>query len=117
VIIPIMPEPMGLAMVPSFLETVEAVRLERMNPRLALAGVILTRSSARALVNQAALATLEEWFDGSVPILGEIRDSAKVQEAPSRGIAVSRYRAARQAADEYRRIAEVLRDTREQRAS
>jgi chromosome partitioning protein len=112
-IVPISPEPMVIARLQMFMRTVWGVRQEGLNPDLQIAGIVLTRSSPGTTLTRMITGQLRAFFDGSVPILGEVRASVKVQEAAGHHVPVTWYEPAAAAAQEYRRIAEVLRGTRE----
>jgi len=112
-VIPISPEPMVIARLQMFMRTVWGVRQEGLNPDLSIAGIILTRSSPGTTLTRLITGQLREFFDGSVPVLGEVRASIKVQEAAGHHVPVTWYEPAAAAGQEYRRIAEVLRNARE----
>jgi chromosome partitioning protein len=115
VIIPVQPEPMVTAVIKSFLDTVLGIRRKKLNPDLQVAGIVLTRIDSRPVVNREVIEDLKESVRGSIPILGEVRASARVQEATALRTPITRYRPAAEAATAYRQIAEVLRNARERK--
>jgi chromosome partitioning protein len=112
VIVPVKPEPMDTDMFRSFLETYRGVRLHS-HPKLELAGVIFTRRDARASLGRTIISDLARKFRGAIPVLGEVRNSVKVQEAALHRLPVTRYRPAGDVAADYQGIVEVLRAARE----
>jgi chromosome partitioning protein len=110
-IVPVHPEPLVTAAVESFFELIFNVRRSRLNPRLTVAGIILTRVDPRPTLDREVIEQFTESLRGQVPILGSVRNSVRVREASAQRIPLTRYRPAAEAASAYRQIAEDLRVT------
>lgn len=113
VVIPVQPEPWVVAMLKRFLETIGGIRHQRINPRLQVAGIVLTRTTGRTTLTRDVVEHLREMMGEAIPILGEVRASIRVQEAAALRVPLLGYRPAASVAAEYRQIAEVLRGARQ----
>ena len=107
-VMPVQPEPLVTAVIQSFFETIVRVRRTELNPNLSLAGIVLTRTDPRTTLTRDMVEELRGILRGSVPILGEVRASVRVPEATAQQVLLTRYKPAADAAESYRRIAEVL---------
>ena len=107
-LIPVVPEPLVTATVHLFLNTVLDVRRSKLNPRLAVAGIVLTRTEPRTALDRDVVEALRVAVGEGIPILGEVRANAWVRHATAERILLTRYKPAADAAASYRQIAEVL---------
>ena len=107
-LIPVVPEPLVTATVHLFLNTVLDVRRSKLNPRLAVAGIVLTRTEPRTALDRDVVDALRVAVGEGIPILGEVRANAWVRHATAERILLTRYKPAADAAASYRQIAEVL---------
>ncbi len=108
-IVPVHPEPLVTAAVETFFELVANVRRSRLNPRLTVEGIILTRVDPRPTLDREVMEQFTRSLQGRIPILGSVRNSVRVREASAQRIPLTRYRPAAEAASAYRQIAEDLR--------
>ncbi|HLZ09106.1 MAG TPA: AAA family ATPase [Chloroflexota bacterium] len=107
-IVPVSPEPMVTATIELMLKLVVDIRRLKLNPRLRIAGFILTRTEPRTTLEREILDTIRRVFGDRIPILGEVRASVKVREASGQRVLLTHFKPAAEAAEAYRRIAEVL---------
>ncbi len=107
-LVPVAPEPLVTVGVGLLFQTVARVRRTKLNPRLEVEGIILTKVDPRPTLTRGVIEDLKATLAGKVPILGEVRDSIRIQEASASGLPLSRYRPAADATAAYREIAEVL---------
>lgn len=107
-LVPVAPEPLVTVGVGLLFQTVARVRRTKLNPRLEVEGIIITKVDPRPTLTRGVIDDLKITLDGRVPILGEVRNSIRVQEASASGLPLTRYRPAAEAATAYREIAEVL---------
>jgi chromosome partitioning protein len=108
-IVPVHPEPLVTAAVETFFELVATVRRSRLNPRLTVEGIILTRVDPRPTLDREVMEQFTRSLQGRIPILGSVRSSVRVREASAQRIPLTRYRPAAEVASAYRQIAEDLR--------
>lgn len=107
-LMPVTPEPLVTATLDLLLDTVVRVRRNKLNPRLRVAGLVLTRTDPRTAVERGVMEALRETVGNGIPILGEVRSSAWVHHAAAQRVLLTRFKPASEAADAYRQIAEVL---------
>ncbi|MGH2460947.1 MAG: AAA family ATPase [Chloroflexota bacterium] len=107
-VVPVAPEPLVTVGVGLLFQTVARVRRTKLNPRLEIEGVVLTKVDARPTLTRGVIEDLRATLAGRVQILGEVRNSIRIQEASATGQPLSRYRPAADAAAAYRQIAEVI---------
>lgn len=107
-VIPVVPEPLVTATVHLFLNTVLDVRRSKLNPRLTVAGIVLTRTEPRTALDRDVVEALRVAVGEGIPILGEVRANAWVRHATAERVLLTRYKPAADAAAAYRQIAEVL---------
>lgn len=107
-IVPVSPEPMVTATIELMLKLIVDIRRLKLNPRLLIAGIILTRTEPRTTLERDILETMRQVIGDRIPILGEVRASVKVREASGHRVLLTHYRPAAEAARAYRDIAEVL---------
>lgn len=113
-LVPVAPEPLVTIGVGLLFQTVARVRRTKLNPRLEIEGIVLTKVDPRPTLTRGVIEDLRATLDGRVPILGEVRNSIRIQEASASGVPLSRYRPAAETAAAYRRIAEGLDATHRQ---
>ncbi len=107
-LVPVAPEPLVTVGVGLLFQTVARVRRTKLNPRLEVEGIILTKVDPRPTLTRGVIEDLKATLAGKIPILGEVRNSIRIQEASASGMPLSRYRPAAEATAAYREIAEVL---------
>ena len=117
VIIPMQPHFLSLQGMAKLLQTIQLVQ-KRMNPRLRVAGVVLTMFDAQAKLSQEIISELNAFLDQAkdrtVPWSGaevfqtRIRRNIKLAESPSFGQTIFDYDAACNGAADYQRLAEEL---------
>jgi chromosome partitioning protein len=107
-IVPVSPEPMVTATIELMLKLVVDIRRLKLNPRLRIAGIVLTRTEPRTTLEREIVDTMRRVIGERIPILGEVRASVKVREASGQRVLLTHYKPAAEAAQAYRAIAEVL---------
>jgi len=108
VIVPIQCEYYALEGLSQLLSTIELVR-EHLNPRLALAGVLLTMFDARTTLSADVVREVRAHMGGSV-FSTVVPRSVRLAEAPSHGRPIARYSPESRGAQAYHELArEVLR--------
>jgi chromosome partitioning protein len=106
VLVPVQAEYYALEGVAQILSSIEAVRA-RLNPRLTLAGVLLTMVDARTRLSSDVSAELERHF-GPLLFRAHVPRSVRIAEAPSHGLPVIAYDRRSAGADAYWRVAMEL---------
>lgn len=117
VIIPMQPHFLALQGVAKLLETVHLVS-RRMNPRLAVAGIVLTMFDAQTRLSNEVVAELNSFIESaqgkSLPWSGarifssRIRRNIKLAESPSFGQTILDYEPASNGAADYRALAQEV---------
>lgn len=107
-IVPVEGHVLALAGLAQLVDTIEVVR-ERLNPALALSGIVACRIDARTRHSRDVVDSLRERFGGTV--YGTvIRENIRLAEAPSFGKPITLYDSASTGAHDYRQLAhEVMR--------
>jgi chromosome partitioning protein len=106
VLVPVQAEYYALEGVAQILSSIEAVRA-RLNPRLTLAGVLLTMVDGRTRLSSDVSAELERHF-GPLLFRSHVPRSVRIAEAPSHGLPVIAYDRRSAGADAYWRVAMEL---------
>jgi chromosome partitioning protein len=107
-IVPVEAHVLALAGVAQLMETVETVR-ERLNPALALAGLVACRVDSRTRHSGEVVDSLRRTFSGLV-YASEIRENIRLAEAPSFRQSILDYDTRSSGAADYRALAaEVMR--------
>jgi len=106
VYIPLQAEYLGLAGLAHLLDTVELVR-RRLNPSLAIGGIVITRYDGRRRLNREIIDSIRERFPG---VLFEqvIRENISIAEAPGFGQDVMQYKADSAGAQDYTALAQEI---------
>jgi chromosome partitioning protein len=106
VLVPVQAEYYALEGIAQILGSIEAVRA-RLNPRLTLAGVLLTMVDGRTRLSSEVSAELERHF-GPLLFRAHVPRSVRIAEAPSHGLPVIAYDRRSAGADAYWRVAMEL---------
>jgi chromosome partitioning protein len=106
VLVPVQAEYYALEGVAQILSSIEAVRA-RLNPRLTLAGVLLTMVDGRTRLAGDVSAELERHF-GPLLFRAHVPRSVRIAEAPSHGLPVIAYDRRSAGADAYWKVAMEL---------
>ncbi len=106
VIIPVQTHYYAIEGLKQLLETIEIVR-ERFNPRLNIAGILLTFVDSRTLLSKDVQRQLREFFDDLV-FDTVIHRTTRLAEAPSAGESVITYDSNSKGALEYKALAEEV---------
>ena len=106
VLVPVQCEYYALEGLTQLLHSVERVRA-RLNPRLALAGVILTMADGRTRLSADVAAEVRRHF-GEAVFDAVIPRSVRLAEAPSHGLPITAYDRSSAGADAYYRVASEL---------
>ena len=99
VIVPVLAEYLAVAAVARLIETIERTRAG-INPRLALAGVVVCRYDGRRILNREAAEDLRRVF-GAAVYKTMIRENITVAESPSYGQTVAEYRPGSHGAEDF----------------
>ena len=108
VIIPVQCEYYALEGLTQLLHSIERIRA-RLNPRLSLAGILLTMATARTRLTAEVAGEVRRHF-GSLVFDAVVPRSVRLAEAPSHGLPITSYDPHSRAADAYYRVATELVD-------
>jgi len=108
VLIPVEADYLAAVGLTDLFETISTLRRERLNTRLRIGGIILTKVDARNRHDRDVVAGVHEAFGATVPVLGEVRRSASVKDATQVGQSIFDYAKRDRAALDYARIADAL---------
>ncbi len=106
VLIPVVPDYLAARGLGLLLDTIERVRKSKLNPRLSVAGVILTMVDYRTAHNREVAASVRAHLGDR--ILGDVKRSTKTAEAAAAGLSVTAYAPRGEAALAYGEIADAL---------
>ena len=101
--------------VTQLLDTIERIRA-RLNPRLAIAGMLLTMADARTRLSAEVAAEVRGHF-GDLVFETVIPRTVRLAEAPSHGLPITVYDPHSAGADAYYRVASELVDRLRQRSA
>lgn len=109
VIIPVTADRYALQGLSQLFETIRAIR-KRQNPRLTVAGLLLTKYNGRANLSREVRASLEDVAESmNTKIFNTaIRECIKVKEAQARKMLLTDYAPKCTAAEDYNRLADEL---------
>ncbi len=109
VIIPVTADRYALQGLSQLFETIKAIR-KRQNPKLTVAGLLLTKYNGRANLSKEVRASLEDIADSMNTKIFEtsIRECVKVKEAQARKRTLEDYAPNCTAAEDYRKFADEL---------
>jgi chromosome partitioning protein len=108
VLVPVQCEYYALEGLAQLLDSIERVRA-RLNPRLTVAGLLLTMADGRTRLSAEVAAEVRRHFDGLV-FDAVVPRSVRLAEAPSHGLPITVYDRASAGADAYYRVASELVD-------
>lgn len=103
VLVPVNPHPLALGGLAQMLQALDTIR-ERLNPRLELAGILLTMFDGRTSLAGQIEADLRKRF-GKQVLRSVIRQNVKIAEAAGHGSPVLIYDPSSHGADDYRALA------------
>jgi chromosome partitioning protein len=106
VLVPVEAQVMALAGLAALLGTVERVK-ERLNPELALAGIIACRVDLRKNLAREVISRLRARF-GKLVFQAMVRENVRLAEAPSFGKPITTYDPRSTGAEDYRAVAAEL---------
>jgi chromosome partitioning protein len=111
VLVPVQAEYLPMKGLQLLLHTVAKVR-SKLNPRLKIAGILLTMTEMRTLHSQEVCAHVRSAFTGKVRVFDTyIKKSVRLREAAVAGESVLTYAPRHEVAEAYRRLAEELEQT------
>ncbi len=108
VLIPLVPEYLAARGLGLLIGSISRVRKAKLNPTLAIAGVILTMVDNRTSHGRETAGSVRAHLCGQAPVLGEVKRNIKAAEAAAAGVPVVQYAARSDAAQAYGQIADVL---------
>ncbi len=114
VLVPVQCEYYALEGLTQLLHSVDLVRV-RLNPRLVVAGMILTMVDGRTRLSAEVAAEVRRHF-GALVFDAVVPRSVRLAEAPSHGLPITAYDRSSAGADAYYRVAGELLDRAKQRA-
>ena len=108
VLVPVQCEYYALEGLAQLLDSIERIRA-RLNPRLTIAGLLLTMADGRTRLAADVAAEVRRHFDGLV-FAAVVPRSVRLAEAPSHGLPITAYDSRSAGADAYYRVASELVD-------
>ena len=116
VLVPVQCEYYALEGLAQLLGSIERIRA-RLNPRLSLAGIVLTMADGRTRLSAEVAAEVRRHF-GALVFDAAVPRSVRLAEAPSHGLPITAYDPRSAGADAYYRVAgELVERLRERRAA
>src|SRR5215203_2016281 len=106
VVVPVQAEYLALEGLIQFLETIDLVKV-RLNPKLAIAGVLITMADSRTTLARDVEREVRRHF-GDLVFREVVPRSVRVAEAPSHGIPVTHYERRSRGAEAYWKVAMEL---------
>ncbi len=108
VLIPVVPEYLAAHGLHLLLGSIGRIRKAKLNPRLAVTGIILTMVDNRTTHGRTVGEEIRASIGRQVPVLGEVKRSIKVAEAAAAGVPITTYAARSDTALAYGEIATEL---------
>ena len=110
VLIPCIPDYVSVQGLARLAQTIDQVRISKLNPGLQIAGVLMTRVRANTKLHQDWVATVRDSFCAAhhCPLLGVIPETIRVGEAGGAGIAITRYPDSNEVRAAYQAVAAQL---------
>ncbi len=108
VLIPVVPDYLAARGLGMLLDSIERMRKNKLNPRLSVAGVILTMVDSRTTHSRETMESIRAFLGDRIPILGEVKRSTKTAEAAAAGVPITVYAPQSEAALAYGSIAAGL---------
>lgn len=109
VLIPVTPDYLAVGGLSLFLQTVERVKTRKLNPRLRIAGLILTMTAAQTSHDRAYIPQLAALAAGrGFPVLGQVPRATVVRDSAAAGVPITTFAARHPAAAAYNEIAARL---------
>ncbi len=108
VVIPMPPEFLAIHGLTLLLNTIRKVQVDGANPRLRIAGIVLTMTDARTKMGREIAQTIYDQVGALIPVLGTVKRSIKVQEATTKNRAITTFSPRSDAAQAYLSVADAL---------
>jgi len=108
VLIPVVPDYLASRGLGLLLTSIAQTRKTKLNPRLRVAGVILTLVDARTTHSRETADSIRAFLGDEIPVFGEVKRSTKVAEANAAGLPVTAYAPQSDVAAAYHQIADAL---------
>ncbi len=109
VLIPMTPDYLAVGGLSLFLQTVNRIKTRKLNPRLQIAGLLLTMTVAQTAHDRAYIPQLEALAQArGFPVLGQVPRATIVRDSAAAGIPITTFAARHPAADAYERVATRL---------
>jgi len=108
VVIPVVPNFLASRGLGLLVDSIAHTRKIKLNPRLRVTGVLLTMVDSRQTHSKETSEGIRAFLGDSIPILGEVKRSAKAAEASAAGLPVTAYAPQSDAALAYGHIADAL---------
>jgi len=107
-LIPVVPDYLAARGLGLLLDSIERMRKNKLNPRLRVAGVILTMVDSRTTHSRETMEGIRAFLRDRIPILGEVKRSTKTAEAAAAGVPITVYAPQSDAALAYEHIVDRL---------
>ncbi len=108
VIVPVVPEYLAAHGLQLLLSSIARIRKGKLNPHLAIAGIVLTMVDTRTTHGRTVIEEIRATIGRQIPILGEVKRSIKMSEAAAAGVPITTYAAHSETALAYGEIADAL---------
>ncbi len=109
VLIPVTPDYLAVGGLSLFLQTVERVKTRKLNPRLQIAGILLTMTAPHTSHDREYIPQLEALAAArGFPILGQVPRATVVRDSAAAGVSITTFAARHPAAMAYNEIAARL---------
>jgi len=107
-LVPVAPDYLASRGLGLLLTSIAQTRKAKLNPRLRVAGVILTMTDFRTVHSRETADGIRAFLGDDIPLLGEVKRSTKAAEASAAGLPVTAYAPHSEAALAYGQIADAL---------
>ena len=107
-LIPVVPDYLASRGLGLLLTSIAQTRKTKLNPRLRIAGVILTMVDHRTTHSRETAERIRAFLGDDIPVFGEVKRSTKAAEASAAGLSVTAYAPHGEAALAYGQIADAL---------
>ncbi len=109
VLIPVTPDYLAVGGLSLFLQTVERVKTRKLNPRLRIAGLILTMTAAQTSHDREYIPQLEALAAArGFPVLGQVPRATVVRDSAAAGVPITTFAARHPTATAYNEVAARL---------
>ncbi len=108
VLIPVVPDYLAARGLGLLLDSIERMRKNKLNPRLRVAGVVLTMVDSRTTHSRETMDGIRAFLGERIPVLGDVKRSTKMAESAAAGVPITVYAPQSEVAVAYGSIADRL---------